>query len=148
MAERITATLHHLVSTLDAFADDFLQSRHGVSFSTFLFVAVVVDSESADITTLGRALGVTKAAVSKRVPGLVAEGWVKTSSDPNHGRRVLVSPTARAVELVRDAGGALEAEFTVLFGDPRLTAEGVDVGVLNRQLALLITLVEEKGPLA
>lgn len=148
MTDRITATLHHLVATLDAFAEDFLRSRHGVSFSTFHFLAAAADAEPVDITTLAQCLGVTKAAVSKRVPALVAEGWITASDDPHHGRRVLVSLTPRATDLVQVAGGELEAEFTALFGDPRLASEGLDVDAMNRQLAMLITLVHEKGPLA
>jgi DNA-binding MarR family transcriptional regulator len=145
--ERITVTLHHLVASLDTFAEHFLQAHHGVSFSTFHFLAAVADVEPVDITSLAQCLGVSKAAVSKRVPALVAEGWITTSADPRHGRKVLVSLTPRAAELVRDAGGALEAEFTAVFADSRLAADGVDVARLNHQLHLLTTLVEEKGSL-
>ncbi len=148
MADRITSTIHHLVATLDAFAEDFLRTRHGVSFATFHFLAAAADVEPVDITTLARCLGVTKAAVSKRVPPLVADGWIEASADPAHGRRVLVTLTPRARALVQAAGGELEAEFTALFGDPRLAAHGIDVPTLNGQLALLTDLVSEKGPLA
>ncbi|HYP72961.1 MAG TPA: MarR family transcriptional regulator [Microbacterium sp.] len=146
MSDRVTVTLHHLVARLDAFAEEYLQRHHGVSFATFSFVAVAADLGEADITTLARALGVSKAAVSKRVPALVADGWVQTRPDPDHGRRVLVSPTGRALLLMRDAGGALEVEFTDLLADPRLIAGGVDADDLNRQLNLLLTVVSEKGP--
>jgi DNA-binding MarR family transcriptional regulator len=145
--ERITVTIHHLVASLDAFAEEFLQARHGVSFSTFHFLAAVADVEPVDITSLAMCLGVSKAAVSKRVPALVADGWITTSADPHHARKVLVSLTPRAVELVRDAGGTLDAEFTSVFTDQRLAADGVDVARLNHQLHLLTTLVEEKGSL-
>jgi DNA-binding MarR family transcriptional regulator len=145
MPERITSTLHHLVSVLDAYADAHLQSRHGVSFPTFYFLAAAADVEPVDITTLARCLAVTKAAVSKRVPALVADGWITTSGDPHHGRRVLISLTPAARELVRVAGGELEDAFGDLFTHPRVREAGLDPAAFATHLSLLIGLVEEKG---
>lgn len=145
MADRITVTLHHLISLMDSYADEMLQSTHGVSFSQFEFLAAVADLQPVDITTLARCLFVTKAAVSKRVPSLVADGWIVTADDPHHGRRVLLSLTPRAMALVVSAGGGLDDQFTALFADPRLGAEGIDVAHLNRQLETLTDLVREKG---
>lgn len=145
MSDRITVTLHHLVAELDAFAEKFLRARHDVSFATFHFLAAAADVEPVDMTTLATCLGVSKAAVSKRVPALVAEGWIVASVDPANGRRVLVTLTPRARALVETAGGELEAEFATLFADSRLSAAGVDVAQLNDHLALLTTLVLEKG---
>ncbi|MDE0547404.1 MarR family winged helix-turn-helix transcriptional regulator [Microbacterium sp. C7(2022)] len=145
MNERLTVTLHHLVSELDAYADDYLQRHHGVSFNTFQVLAVVADVEPVDITHLARCLGVTKAAVSKRVPALVEGGWLTTSADPTHKRRVMVSLTPRAADLVQVAGGELEAEFTALFTDSRLSATGIEATALNTHLHLLTTILLEKG---
>jgi DNA-binding MarR family transcriptional regulator len=145
VSDRITVTLHHLISLMDSYADEMLQSAHGVTFSQFQFLAAVADLQPVDITTLARCLFVTKAAVSKRVPSLVAEGWITTSDDPQHGRRVLLTLTPRALQLVVTAGGGLDDQFTSLFSDPRLGAEGIDVAHLNRQLETLIDLVTEKG---
>lgn len=144
MADRITFTLHHLVTVMDAYADEVLQSAHGVTFSQFEFLAAVADLQPVDITSLARCLFVTKAAVSKRVPSLVADGWVVAEPDPHHGRRVLLTLTPRALDLVARAGGALDDEFTSLLADPRLGAEGVDVAHLNHQLETLMHLVTEK----
>ncbi|PZU40693.1 MAG: transcriptional regulator [Microbacterium sp.] len=149
MAERITVTLHELVSALDTYADAVLQSRYGVTYNQFEFLVAVHEQAPTDITGLAHCLRVSKAAVSKRVPGLVAEGWITTGTDPSHARRVMLALTPRAERLVHDAGGALDAEFTALFADPRLdprrTAGAVDVPTLNTHLAVLTDLVLEKG---
>lgn len=145
MAERITFTLHELVATIDGYADEILQSRFGVSFSTFHFISVAATVEPVDITTLARCLGVTKAAVSKRVPLLVKDGWITTSADPRHGRRVLVSLTAAATTLVDQAGGVIEAAFRSLETSPRLRESGIDLANLNTQLNLLTAAITEMG---
>ncbi|MFH8250604.1 MarR family winged helix-turn-helix transcriptional regulator [Microbacterium sp. B2969] len=145
MADRITVTLHHLVSLMDSYADEMLRGAHGVSFSQFQFLSAVAELQPVDITTLARCLFVTKAAVSKRVPSLVADGWIVAADDPHHGRRVLLTLTPRALQLVITAGGGLDDQFTELFADPRLGAEGIDVARLNHQLETLIELVTEKG---
>lgn len=145
MADRITVTLHQLVSALDSYADQALRLRHGVSFNQFQFLAAVAEQGPIDITGLAHCLRVSKAAVSKRVPALEAEGWLRTADDPSHARRVILSLTPKAVKLVREAGGELDAEFGALFADPRLAEQRIDVNALNRQLAVLTEMILLKG---
>lgn len=145
MAQRVTVTLHELVSALDGYADGILQARHGVSFPHFAFLAALAEEQPIDITHLAQCLGVTKAAVSKRVPAMVDGGWVQTSVDPANARRVVLSLTDKGAALVREAGGELEGLFTEVFADPQLAAMGIDVPNLNAQLALLTTLIVAKG---
>ncbi|WP_137844159.1 MarR family transcriptional regulator [Microbacterium sp. 2FI] len=142
MSDRLTFTLHEVVAAIDSYADSVLQERYGVTFNHFHFLAVLSDVEPSDMTTLAACLGITKAAVSKRVPALVADGWI--TSEAGVGRSILLTLTPRGAALVRDAGSALEAEFTALVGDPALGADPIDAPRLNRQLAALATLVQQK----
>ncbi|WP_084038811.1 MarR family winged helix-turn-helix transcriptional regulator [Demequina sp. NBRC 110053] len=143
MSDKLTFTLHELVSEIDASADEVLRDRYGVTGPTFVFLATCADVEPTDITTLARCLGVTKAAVSKRVPALVAEGWITTAGDPAHGRRVMLSLTERARDLVDRAGRDLDQHFTAMLADPRAAA--IDAAVLNAQLNTLVAILREKG---
>lgn len=145
MAQRVTVTLHELVSALDSYADGVLRDRHAVTFPHFAFLAALAEEQPIDITHLAQCLGVTKAAVSKRVPAMVNGGWVQTSVDPANARRVVLSLTEKGAALVRVAGGELEAGFGDVFADPRLAAMGIDVSSLNAQLALLTDLIVAKG---
>src|SRR6478609_77107 len=96
MAQNLTNTIYELVAVMSANADRLLRDHYNVSFNQFHFLAVVADIEPDDITAIAECLGVSRAAVSKRVPVLEAEGWVTTASDTDHGRRVVVSLTPRA----------------------------------------------------
>lgn len=142
MTTRITFTLHELVAALDGYADRVLGERYGVSFNHFVFLAVLADVEPSDMTTLARCLGITKAAVSKRVPALVAGGWI--ASEAAAGRSIHLTLTDRGAALVRDAGSMLEAEFTALLAHPALAEDPFDVPRLNSQLAALTALIREK----
>ncbi|MDY0910567.1 MarR family winged helix-turn-helix transcriptional regulator [Microbacterium sp. CFBP9034] len=142
MSDRITFTLHEVISAMDAHADAVLRARYGVTFNHFQFLAILADVEPSDMTTLAACLGITKAGVSKRVPALVADGWI--ASEPGAGRSILLSLTAKGAALVRDAGGVLEREFTELLADPALAADPIDVPRLNRQLVALTTLVQQQ----
>jgi DNA-binding MarR family transcriptional regulator len=144
MAERITVTLYELISELDGWADAVLRAHHGVTFSHFAFLNAIAQYQPVDITGLAECLRVSKAAVSKRVPGFVQGGWVQTSADPAHARRVLLTLTDKSASLVQRAGGELDAEFRSLFSDPRLAQERIDVDRLNSQLNRLTELVTEK----
>lgn len=145
MSDRLTFTLHELVSELDNAADSLLTSKYGISGSQFVFIATLVDHEPTDITTLARYLRVSKAAVSKRTPGLVKAGLITLSEGPHHGRRVVVSATARAHDLVERASHDLETQLGHLLQHP--DARDIDPDVLNRQLTTLIRLLKENGPL-
>lgn len=145
VSERITFTIHELVAELDAYADDVLGEHYGVSFNHFEFLAVLSDVEPADMTTLARCLGVTKAAVSKRVPALVAGEWITARSEVGGGRSILLSLAPKGAELVREAGAALESEFAEMLVDPALADDPIDVPSLNRQLVGLTALVQQKN---
>jgi len=147
MADRVTVTLHELVGELDLFADAWLRTRYGVSFNLFEVLAALAERAPIDITGLAHCLRITKAAVSKRVPALVADGWI--TATPGAGRRIVLALTARGADLVHTAGGELEAEFAEMLTDPRLTsgdaAAGITPGILNSHLALLTDIVISKG---
>lgn len=147
MASRVTVTLHELVAELDIYADAALRARHGVSYNLFEFLATLAELGPIDITGLARCLRVTKAAVSKRVPGLVADGWITTGS--GGGRRIVLSLTERGAGLVETAGGELETEFATMLTDPRLdpavSPSAIDAARLNAHLATLTEIVIQKG---
>ena len=145
VSDRLTFTIHELVAELDAHADELLRERYGVSFNHFEFLAVLSDVEPSDMTTLARCLGVTKAAVSKRVPALVADRWISAASEPGAGRRVLLTLTPRGAQLVRAAGADLEGEFAAFLGDPSLAEDPIDAARLNRQLVALTSLIQQKS---
>lgn len=150
MASRVTVTLHELVFELDQYAERYLQAHHGVSFKLFEFVAAIAEVAPVDLTGLAHCLGVSKAAVSKRVPALEREGWITTT--PGQGRQILLGLTEKGAELVTDAGGALEAQFADILADPRLNPAGspaaIDAAILNAHLTTLTALLAEKSPRA
>ncbi len=147
MASRVTVTLHELVAELDLYADDVLRRRYGVSFNLFEFLATLAELGPIDITGLARCLRVTKAAVSKRVPTLVADDWIAT--DAGGGRRIVLSLTEKGADLVQRAGGELEAEFTAMLDDARLdpavSPGAIGAATLNAHLSTLTEIVIEKG---
>lgn len=146
MSDRITVTLHELVAELDIAADGYLRQRHGISFNLFELLVTLTEIAPVDITGLARCLRVTKAAVSKRLPALVTDGWVTT--EPGQGRQVLVQPTPATREVVRIAGGELEAYFETVLADARLDPRapaGISPQRLNAHLSELTRIVLEKG---
>jgi len=144
MSERLTFTLHELIAELDAFADSALQAGWGVTFNHFQFLAVLYDHEPVDMTTLARCLGVTKAAVSKRVPALVEDGWITAASQPGAGRSILLSLTEKGAALVQTAGARLERDFAEMLTAPAFAADPIDVPRLNTQLNTLVAFIQSQ----
>lgn len=140
MSERITVTLHELVSRLDAYADGVLKQKYGVTFSQFRALATLDTLGRASITELAECLVQTKAAVSKRVPEFVRDGWMATSDDPANARRVMLELTPAAKDLVATAGGELDGVFTsMLDASPQIDADALHANLLH-----LTTLVAAK----
>ncbi|MFZ0530552.1 MAG: MarR family transcriptional regulator [Propionicimonas sp.] len=135
MTQRLTATLHELVFAMDAYADRVLTRRFGVDRNLLAFLSPLA-ATTLDVTRLAEFLNLTKAAVSKRVPVLERQGWVAVSSDPGHGRRVMVSLTPQGSTLVSEAGELLNRRFAAL-----LDTETIDADRLNEQLHALISAV-------
>jgi len=140
MAERLSVTLHELVSALDSYADAVLRDRYDTTFSEFQYLATLAEVGTVDMTALAQCLVITRAAVSKRVPALVAAGWIQTSRDPANARRVLLSLTPRAVDLVDRAGGELEASVHSLIDEP----PPVDADLLHSSLRTLLARISER----
>jgi len=138
MSDRLSFTLHELVSAIDSYADGILREHYGVDANLFITLATMSEEPGrVDVTTLARCLGVSKAAVSKRVPSLVEAGWLETHSDPGNARRVVLTLTPQAASLVERAGTALDAEFTSMFAE----VPDIDPVALNASLSALTTVV-------
>ncbi|MGP7959585.1 MarR family winged helix-turn-helix transcriptional regulator [Sanguibacter sp. A247] len=123
---RAVVALHRLVGVVDAASAALVRAHTPYDLATVTFLAVLADAQQpvspdgdpadawvADLTTLAECLGVTRAAVSKRVPALVSQGLVRTSGDPHHARRIRVGLTAQGAALVDTATTLLETWLAV-----------------------------------
>lgn len=142
MSIRLTFTLHELVQSIDDYADGILRERYGVDIGLFTILATMSEqTERMDVTSLARCLGFSKAAVSKRVPTLVSAGWIATESDPANARRVVLTLTPKAIDLVTEAG----AELDGLLLDAFATLPHVDVPQLNETLMQIVHAIRAKN---
>ena len=142
MSTRLSFTLHELVSAIDGYADDILREGYGVDANLFITLATMSEEPGRiDVTTLARCLGVSKAAVSKRVPSLVEAGCIDTHYDHTKARRVVLTLTPRAIELVESAGAALDAEFSSMLAE----VPEIDPVALNTSLVALTRVVLAKS---
>ncbi|MDE0571875.1 MarR family transcriptional regulator [Demequina sp. B12] len=145
MSDKLTFTLHEAVSVIDRAAEQFLQREYGVSGPIFVLLATCEEVEPTDVTSLAQCLSISKAAVSKRLPGLERDGWITLGKDPANARRVVITLTDKSRDVVRRAGAELEGRFAAVFNDPR--AAHIDPQALNRDLGIITQILLEKGPL-
>lgn len=144
MSDRLSFTLHELVAEIDAYADGILQAEYGVGYNHFQFLAILAGVEPTDMTRLAHCLGVTKAAVSKRVPALVDDGWITTDSPAGAGRSILLTLTEKGADLVRTAGARLEADFAAMLEAPAFAADPIDAPRLNSQLNTFVAFIQSR----
>ncbi|WP_165375456.1 MarR family winged helix-turn-helix transcriptional regulator [Sanguibacter massiliensis] len=148
---RVVVALHRLVGAIDAASDALLRARADYDLATVTFLSVLADAERPhalgdpadgpaerwvpDLTTLAECLGVTRAAVSKRVPGLVAQGLVRTSADPHHARRVRLALTDEGAAVVATSTALLEEWLAVELAG-RLDLEALHTALTDALAAL------------
>ena len=125
MSQRLTAHLHELVLAMDRVADHLLSTRFGIDHNLFVFLNPLLDG-ALDVTRMAERLNLTKAAVSKRVPRLEGEGWLETSTDPGHGRRVLVSLTPKGRDLIVEANALLAERFAAIMNNLSIDSARLD----------------------
>lgn len=127
---RITFTLNHVVGELNRNADRILREEFGLTYSQFLFLLHLETCGTVSSSVLARNMGVSRAAVSKRVMWFTSRGLVDSGQAHSDQRLVTLAITARGKELVQQMSDVLEARFRERF-------EGlvtVDLEELNRTL--------------
>ena len=135
--QHLTFTLHHLVAELDGLADVVLRKELGITHSQFAFLLALQEAQPIDVTSLAKRLGVSKAAVSKRVAWFVHRRYVVIAHDEANARRVLLRLTRSGDGLATRAGNALEARFA----EVSAAFAGIDLAALHGQLAELLVRV-------
>ncbi|KXP00658.1 MarR family winged helix-turn-helix transcriptional regulator [Tsukamurella pseudospumae] len=84
-------------------ADDQALADHlGIGRTDLRCLDTVFRRGPQPVRQLARILGLTPGSVTTMTDRLVAAGYVHRVPDPTHGRRVLVTPTSRAVEIVTE----------------------------------------------
>jgi len=141
MASRISVTLHEVVSYFDAYADAYLRKHHATTFSHFRLLATLAELGTSSVTELAECMVVSKAAVSKRVPELVRDGWLVTSGDPANARRVMLDLTPRSWALVEGAGGELNDFFDQVLA----TIPGLDQEAFHANLLAMTQFLKQEG---
>ena len=127
---RITFTLNHLVGELNKNADRILRDEFGLTYSQFLFLLHLQASGKVSSSTLARQMGVSRAAVSKRVSWFTSRGLVDTGHAPSDNRVLTLALTPRGKRLTTQMSDVLEARFREKFD----SLIGVDLDELHQIL--------------
>jgi DNA-binding MarR family transcriptional regulator len=113
--------LGRLTFALDRAADRLLQSQVGISYKRFLFLTVLQHCGTVTQHELAVALGYSDPAVSTMLVELAKEGYLQTTPSETHGRKRMVSITARGSEIVTQGRLVLDTHF-----DQLMDIAGVD----------------------
>ena len=112
---RITFTLNHLVGELNKNADRILRDEFGLTYSQFLFLLHLQASGKVSSSTLARQMGVSRAAVSKRVSWFTSRGLIDSGHAPSDNRVLTLALTPRGKKLTTQMSDVLEARFREKF---------------------------------
>jgi len=131
---RVTFTLNHLVGELNKNADRILREEFGLTYSQFLFLLHLDSAGTVSSTNLARNIGVSRAAVSKRISWFTTRGLVRSGHTHSDNRVLTLAVTPRGTTLVAQMSDVLEKRFRERFD----ALEGVDLEELNRSLLFVL----------
>jgi DNA-binding MarR family transcriptional regulator len=112
---RITFTLNELVYVLNSAADRHLRAKFDLTYSQFLFLVTLMGQNTPTPSFLAECLGVSRAAVSQRLPWFQDRGLVEVSKVTGNGKNLSLELTRKGVELATQSADFLEEEFRALF---------------------------------
>ncbi len=131
---RVTFTLNRLVGELNTTADRVLRKDFGLTYSQFLFLVHLDSAGTVSSSVLAKNMGVSRAAVSKRIPWFTSRGLVRSGHTPSDNRVLTLSATSQGKRLVAEMSDHLEQRFREKFD----SLEGVDLDELNRTLLCVL----------
>lgn len=131
---RITFTLNRLVNALNAAADRILREQFKLTFSQFQFLVVLDACGTIPSKTFAEQLGVSAAAVSKRLAWFEQRGFIQTGTIPRDRRTVTVTISKHGKDLLSQTSGVLEESFRKGFAD----LQSVNVDELNATLLTVL----------
>ena len=113
--QRITFTLNEVVSVLNTSADRLLRAHFNLTYSQFLFLVTLQSLERPTASFLADCLGVSRAAVSQRLPWFEDRGFVEISKPSGNNKNLSISLTKKGRGLANTSVDFLEQEFQALF---------------------------------
>ena len=131
---RVTFTLNHVVGELNKNADRILREEFGLTYSQFLFLVHLDSAGTVSSSVLAKNMGVSRAAVSKRVSWFTSRDLVRSGHTPSDNRVLTLALTSQGKRLVSQMSDHLEQRFRERFD----SFHGVDLDELNRTLLLVL----------
>jgi hypothetical protein len=132
---RVTFTLNELVYVLNSTADRLLRQRFDITYSQFLFLVTLMGQGNPTPSFLAECLGVSRAAVSQRLPWFEQRNLLKISKVFGNDKSLSLSLTRKGETLATQSADFLEKEFRVIFEN----AAFVDLDKLDRTLGQIKT---------
>ena len=136
---RVTFTLNHVVGELNKNADRILREEFGLTYSQFLFLVHLDSAGTVSSSVLAKNMGVSRAAVSKRVSWFTSRDLVRSGHTPSDNRVLTLALTSQGKRLVAQMSDHLEQRFRERFD----SFEGVDLDELNRTLLSILDHLQE-----
>ncbi|MFD2841752.1 MarR family winged helix-turn-helix transcriptional regulator [Populibacterium corticicola] len=139
-AVKIAELTTHAAMLLEAHADEYLRKNFAITYHQYVLFAVLSEKEPTDLTTLAACLNVSKAAVSKRLPGLQEAGYLVAVPAEHSKRSLTVTLTDKTRGILAQAGPELEA---LLHAKLEHSGLPLDADLLARQLEVLVSVLED-----
>ncbi|MGW6282565.1 MarR family winged helix-turn-helix transcriptional regulator [Kribbella sp. NPDC055071] len=137
MDDGLADLLHRVVQLLGEAARRRGDDLGGLSYSQLRLLGTLEEIQPATQHQLAQALAISDPAISRALRPLETAGFVQVRTDPEHGRRRLVTLTSVGSKAFHDSGKPLEEELRTA-----LVAAGFPYDEYLRDTVVLAKLLE------
>ncbi len=142
----VMAALRRIIRAIDLHSCD-LVSRFGLTGPQLVVLKELVDTSPRSVSALAAAVNLSQATVTGILDRLERKSMVKRVRDSKDRRRVLVSPTSVAQEVLAGAPPLLQEHFTEKFGALPDWQQTQVLSSLQRIVTLMEATDVEAGPI-
>ena len=142
----VMAALRRIIRAIDLHSRTLVQ-RFGLTGPQLVVLKELVDTSPLSVSEVAVAVNLSQATVTGILDRLERKDMVQRARDPRDRRRVLVSPTSVAQEVLAGAPPLLQEHFTARFGALPDWEQTQVLSSLQRIVALMEATDVEAGPI-
>jgi DNA-binding MarR family transcriptional regulator len=146
VTNQVVASLRRIIRAIDLHSRSLVQ-RYGLTGPQLVVLKELVDSSPRSVSALAHAVNLSQATVTGILDRLERKGMVVRARSAEDKRKVYISPTTAASEVLADAPPLLQEHFIDAFSQLPEWEQTLVLSSLQRIVALMEAGDVEAGPI-
>ncbi|ACN14751.1 HTH-type transcriptional regulator (MarR family protein) [Desulforapulum autotrophicum HRM2] len=134
--KELLTLLRKMIQSIDLYSKD-LNKRCGLTGPQLVVLKEVTIHEEISVSDLARTISLSQGTVTDIINRLENKGLMKKERSKDDKRRVIISPSEKCVDILKDAPPPLEEKFTGAFIDLEEWEQLMILSAMNRLVTIM-----------